>query len=56
MRRVYIVVGKLEDSDAIDIFYAVCHSMKRADELCLEAENEDPGHIYMWYESVEEDD
>lgn len=56
MKRAYIIVGELEDTDQIDVFYAVCHSIRRADELCLEAEVEDPGRIYTWREVVEEED
>ena len=55
MRRAYIIVGKL-DNDLVDIYYAVCHNMKRADELCLEAEAADSEHNYSWYEVIEEDD
>lgn len=55
MRRSYVVVGELDDG-RVDNYYAVCHSMKRADELCLKAEKEDPEIIYTWYEVVEEDD
>ena len=56
MRRAYIIVGELEDTDKIDVFYASCHSMERADELCLEAEITDPSRIYTWREVIEEDD
>jgi hypothetical protein len=57
MRRAYIVVGELEDG-TIDVFYGVCHSIKRADELCLEAEADDfnPDRCYTWHEIIEEDD
>ncbi len=56
MKRAYVVIGELEDTDHIDTFYAICHSMERADELCLEAESNDPGRIYTWREVIEEDD
>lgn len=56
MRRAYVVTGELEDG-TIDVFYAVCHSMHKADELCLEAENDDLcDRIYTWHEIIEEDD
>lgn len=56
MRRAYIVTGELEDGTT-DVYYAVCHSMSRADELCYEAEAEDNGtHIFTWHEVIEEDD
>lgn len=56
MRRAYIIVGELEDTDKIDVFYASCHSMERADELCLEAQATYPSRIYTWREVIEEDD
>ena len=58
MRRVYIIVGfSTVYQDCVDTYYAVCHSMKRAEELCLKAEAEDDtGRIYTWYEVIEEDD
>lgn len=55
MKRVYVVIGELEDGRA-DVYYAVCHTMGRADELCHEAEAADPEHYYTWYEVIEEDD
>ena len=55
MRHVYVVVGELENG-VVDDYYAVCGSIKRADELCLEAEKECPGLHYTWYASVEGDD
>lgn len=56
MRRAYVVVGELENG--IDIYYAVCHSMSKAEELCYEAEKDDPNpdRYYSWYEVIEEDD
>lgn len=57
MRYAYVVTGELENGDVVD-YYGVCHSMTRADELCLEAEteNDDPNVIYTWHQVVEEDD
>ena len=57
MRRAYLVVGELDDG-TVDDYYAVCHSMKRADDLCYKAEKEsnNPECIYTWYEVIEEDD
>ena len=57
MKRAYVVVGELPDGRADD-YYAICHSMERADELCLEAEAKysSDGSYYTWYEVVEEDD
>lgn len=56
MRRAYVVVGTRADSTTPDVWYAVAHSMSRADELCFEAEKEDPMHEYSWYEVIEEED
>ena len=55
MRRVYLVLGELENTNTPDVFYAVVHSMERADELCLEAEAADPARIYYWREVIEDD-
>ena len=57
MKRSYVVVGELENG-IVDNYYAVCHSMQRADELCLIAEDEYDGDdlYYTWYEVIEEDD
>ena len=57
MRRAYIVVGEMPDG-TVSNYYGVCHSMKRADELCLEAEADDfnPDRYYTWHEVIEEDD
>ena len=56
MKRAYVVVGLDNDEGLVISWYAVCHSMTRADELCLEAETNDPKRIYTWYEVIEEDD
>ncbi len=58
MKRAYVVYGMYDvTNERVDAFYAVCHSMERADELCLEAEAEDTdGRIYSWAEVIEEDD
>ena len=56
MRRAYVVVGTRANSTTPDVWYAVAHSMSRADELCFEAEKEDPMHEYSWYEVIEEED
>lgn len=56
MKLAYAIVGELEDANEVDVFYAICHSIKRADEICLEAESKDPSRIYTWREVPEEDD
>jgi hypothetical protein len=57
MRRAYVVVGELPNG-TVDVYYGVCHSMKQADELCLEAEADDfnSDRYYTWHEVIEEDD
>jgi hypothetical protein len=55
MRHVYVVVGELENG-IVDDYYGVCHTMERADALCLKAEEECPELHYTWYSSVEEED
>lgn len=56
MKRVYIVVGENPEDGTVNDYYAVCHSMRRAEELCQEAEEECPENYYTWHESTEEDD
>ena len=55
MRRAFVILGQLETGE-LDRVYAICHTMARADELCLEAEAEDPDIQYNYYEVIEEDD
>lgn len=57
MRRAYVVVGETHEG-VVDVFYAVCHSMAAAEELCVEAKKNDPNfrRVYTWHEVIEEDD
>jgi len=57
MKRAYVVTGENE-AGVVEVYYAVCHSMHKADELCLEAENDDFNcdRIYTWHEIIEEED
>ena len=55
MRYSFVVTGELENGTIVD-YYAVCHSMDRAEELCLEAERHNPDLYYTWHMAVEEDD
>ena len=52
MKRIYVVVGELEDTDQIDIFDSAHLSMSRADERCIELESEPNGHIWYWREVI----
>lgn len=56
MRRAYVVVGERQEEPMPEVWYAIAHSMSRADELCYEAEKADPEHAYVWYEVIEEED
>lgn len=56
MRRAYVIVGEREAEAIPEVWYAVCHSMERADQLAYEAEDADPKHVYVWYEVIEDDD
>ena len=55
MRRAYVITGELE-AGTPDVWWAVCHSIERAEQLCLEAEQEDPKHMYTWHEVIDEED
>lgn len=56
MRKAYVVVGERVSEAVPEVWYAIAHSPKRADELAYEAEEKDPDHVYVWYETNEEDD
>lgn len=56
MKRAYVVVGERIDEAVPEVWYGVYHSMDRADEAAYEAEDKDPDHVYLWYETIEEDD
>lgn len=56
MRRAYIVVGLDPETDKLEQMFGACHTMNRAEEMCLEAETKNPELIFCWYEVVEEDD
>ncbi len=56
MKRIYVVVGELEDTDQIDSFDGAYTSINRADERCTELEAENNGHIWYWREVVLEEE
>lgn len=56
MKRIYVVVGELEDTNQIDSFDSAHLTMERADERCTELEAEDDNHIWYWREVILEDD
>ena len=52
-RRIYVVVGELENSPEIDIFYGAYLTMEKADEVCYELEqNKNDNHIYYYVEVI----
>ena len=55
MRRAYVVVGERVSEAVVDVWYGIAHSMDRANELAFEAQAQDPDHVYLWYECIEED-
>ena len=53
MKRVYIVMGELEDTDQVDVVEAGYLTMEQADRRCtlLEA-HPDNRHIWYWREVI----
>ena len=56
MKRIYVVVGELEDTDQIDIFDSAHINMDKAEQRCIELENHPDGHIYYWREVILEEE
>lgn len=56
MKRIYVVIGELEDTDQIDSFDGAYPTMERADERCTELEAENNGHIWYWREVILEEE
>lgn len=52
MKRIYVVVGELEDTNQIDIFDGAYLTMELADKRCYELEKKDNGHIWYWREVI----
>jgi hypothetical protein len=48
MRRIYVIIGELEDTDKIDHFEAAYPTMEEADAVCTELEST-PGNNHIWY-------
>lgn len=56
MKRIYIVVGELEDTDQVDIWYGAYTDMETADKVCEELEGHpDNCHIWYWRELILDD-
>ena len=56
MKRIYIVVGEIEDTDMIDRIDGAYTSMERAEERCSELENKDRAYIWYWREVILEEE
>lgn len=50
----YLIIGRGSKQDE-DVFYAACHSISRAHELCEEAAREDLRREYFWFPVPEAD-
>ena len=56
MRRIYVVMGELEDTDIVDCYDGAYPTMERADERCTELEAVPDGHIWYWIELILEEE
>lgn len=56
MKRIYVVIGELEDTDQIDSFDGAYPTIERADERCTELEAENNGYIWYWREVILEEE
>ena len=56
MKRIYVVVGELEDTDVVDSYDGAYLTMERADERCTELEATVPDHIWYWREVILEEE
>lgn len=53
MKRVYVIINELEDSfGEVWSIEDVVSSMTKADNICTELEQTNPGHIYYWREVI----
>ena len=52
MKRIYVVVGELEDTNQIDSFDGAYLTMEQADHRCYELEEKDSNHIWYWREVI----
>lgn len=57
MKRVYVVVGELEDTEQIDVWYGAYTSMEEAELHCMRLEaHPDNKHIWYWREVILKED
>ena len=53
MKRLYVIINELEDSfGEVWSIEDVVSSMTKADNICTELEQTNPGHIYYWREVI----
>ena len=56
MKRIYVVMGELEDTDIVDCYDGAYPTMERADERCTELEAVSDNHIWYWREVILEEE
>lgn len=57
MKRIYVIIGELEDTNTIDVIYGAVSSMTRAEEICTTLEaHPDNQHIWYWREKILEEE
>lgn len=53
MKRIYVVVGELEDTNQVDTIEGAYTTMQAADDRCFELEDHpDNRHIWYWRETI----
>jgi hypothetical protein len=48
MKRIYVVIGELEDTNQIDIWYCACNTIEQAEHTCTQLESH-PDNKHIWY-------
>lgn len=57
MKRVYVVMGELEDTNQVDIVEVAYDTMEKADKRCTLLESHpDNRHLWYWREVVLEEE
>lgn len=57
MKRIYVVVGELEDSDGIvDTFDSAHLTMEKAEQRCIKLEAKSTNMIWYWREVLLEEE
>lgn len=56
MKRIYLVVGELEDTNVVDVYECAYLTMAEADARCYQLEaHPDNRHIWYWIETFLEE-